>query len=313
MLRKIDIIKNSDSGADQTSRNLQKPVRMTPEVAKVPITDIRPYEENARGLNLTLDQLKNPESISDPKMQDAAAKILDLADTIRDHGLLQPALGYRTPGGVVRLMAGERRWWACQLAGLEAMDVLVYPDRPAADAEQHLIENIHRSNLSTGGVLRGLQRILERRAAIGQPVTSGKELRGVVRMPKTVAYRWWDVISSDEELKSAVLEDRVPNLRIAHDLARMTPEERTQRIESQQFDDLGNRSKKKSSVKGRTGRPPTSVNLGRVEDTEVVKKIIFTIDPEGDYSYVDWADHRHVGRIWRRLIDRIADETAGQK
>ena len=47
----------------------------------------------------------------------------ELADSIREHGVLQPLLVRPLPGGVYQLVAGERRWRASRMAGLQEVPV----------------------------------------------------------------------------------------------------------------------------------------------------------------------------------------------
>jgi len=75
-------------------------------------------------------------------------KIAELAQSIKEHGLIQPIIVRTTGKDRYEIIAGERRWRACRLAGLKKISVLVkdYGDREAATAS--LIENIQRENLN---------------------------------------------------------------------------------------------------------------------------------------------------------------------
>ncbi len=71
-----------------------------------------------------------------------------LAGSLRDRGVLQPVLVRPVAGGTYELVAGERRWRAARLAGLETIPALVR-DRDDADALQAaLIENMAREDLN---------------------------------------------------------------------------------------------------------------------------------------------------------------------
>src|SRR4051794_4769237 len=71
-----------------------------------------------------------------------------LAGSLRDRGVLQPVLVRPLPGGTYELVAGERRWRAAQIAGLETIPAIVR-DRDDADALQAaLIENMAREDLN---------------------------------------------------------------------------------------------------------------------------------------------------------------------
>jgi ParB family chromosome partitioning protein len=86
----------------------------------------------------------NPEQ---PRTHFEPEKLRELADSIREHGIIQPLVVSRDNGGY-RLIAGERRLQAARLAGLPAVPVVI---REAADArllELALVENIQRADLN---------------------------------------------------------------------------------------------------------------------------------------------------------------------
>ena len=62
--------------------------------------------------------------------------------------MLQPVLVRPLPGGTYELIAGERRWRAAQIAGLESVPAIVRPDDDAASLELALIENMAREDLN---------------------------------------------------------------------------------------------------------------------------------------------------------------------
>lgn len=72
----------------------------------------------------------------------------ELAESIRRHGLLQPIIVRRLPAGY-QLLAGERRWRAARLAGVERVPALVRDEPEAADRlVLGLIENLQREDLN---------------------------------------------------------------------------------------------------------------------------------------------------------------------
>lgn len=74
----------------------------------------------------------------------------ELADSIRQHGILQPLLVTRAAEDEVayRLIAGERRWRAARLAGLTRVPVTVKEATSAESLELALVENVQRADLS---------------------------------------------------------------------------------------------------------------------------------------------------------------------
>ena len=73
----------------------------------------------------------------------------ELADSIREHGLIQPLIVSQVGPGDYTLIAGERRWQASQRAGLEQVPVVVKNDITALEMlELAIIENVQREDLN---------------------------------------------------------------------------------------------------------------------------------------------------------------------
>lgn len=94
---------------------------------------------------LPLDRIApNPHQ---PRMKMDEEKLAELAASIKEHGLIQPLIVTQT-GKDYTLIAGERRWRAAQLAGLEELPVVVKEATPQAMLELAIIENIQRADLN---------------------------------------------------------------------------------------------------------------------------------------------------------------------
>lgn len=75
-------------------------------------------------------------------------KLEELAASIREHGLIQPLIVTETSAGEYALIAGERRWRAATLAGLEKLPVVVKEASPQEMLEMAIIENVQRDDLN---------------------------------------------------------------------------------------------------------------------------------------------------------------------
>ena len=71
-----------------------------------------------------------------------------MADSVKERGVLQPVLVRPVAGGTYELIAGERRWRAAHLAGLDSVPAIVRTDDDAASLELALIENMARADLN---------------------------------------------------------------------------------------------------------------------------------------------------------------------
>ena len=95
-----------------------------------------------------------PRKNFDPEELDA------LADSIRQHGLIQPITVRRMPSGFYQIIAGERRWRACRQAGVEEVPVLILEADDRKAMELALIENLQRSDLDPIEEARGYQELM---------------------------------------------------------------------------------------------------------------------------------------------------------
>jgi ParB family transcriptional regulator, chromosome partitioning protein len=101
-----------------------------------------------------------------------------LASSLGERGVLQPVLVRPKPDGTYELVAGERRWRAARIAGLEAIPALVRPREDAEALELALIENMAREDLSPIEEARACAALVEElgltREEVGRRVGRGR-------------------------------------------------------------------------------------------------------------------------------------------
>jgi ParB family transcriptional regulator, chromosome partitioning protein len=101
-----------------------------------------------------------------------------LAGSLGERGVLQPVLVRAKPGGTYELVAGERRWRAAQIAGLEKIPALVRARGDAEALELALIENMAREDLSPIEEARACAALVEElgltREEVGRRVGRGR-------------------------------------------------------------------------------------------------------------------------------------------
>ena len=83
-----------------------------------------------------------------PRQEFDEQSLVALSESIRGRGILQPVLVRPVAGGTYELIAGERRWRAATLAGLNEIPALVRAHDDAASLEIALIENMAREDLN---------------------------------------------------------------------------------------------------------------------------------------------------------------------
>ncbi|MFN2284399.1 MAG: ParB/RepB/Spo0J family partition protein [Anaerolineae bacterium] len=83
-----------------------------------------------------------------PRGSIATENLQELAGSIREHGIIQPLVVTRKAEGGYQLIAGERRWRAARLAGLQQVPVIVKDVAPQQMLELALVENVQRADLN---------------------------------------------------------------------------------------------------------------------------------------------------------------------
>src|SRR3954447_11531803 len=109
-----------------------------------------------------------------PRRHFDQAALQALAESVEERGVIQPVLVRPRAGGTYELVAGERRWRAAKLAGLERMPALVQDHDDATTLEVALVENMAREDLNPVEEARAVAGLVEElgltREAVGKRV-----------------------------------------------------------------------------------------------------------------------------------------------
>jgi len=113
--------------------------------ALIPPSQPASPEVQAGAVEVPVDQISpNPHQ---PRQVMDQEKLEDLANSIEEHGLIQPLVVTRVGGGF-QIIAGERRWRASRLVGLTTVPVIVKETTPQQMLELAIVENIQRADLN---------------------------------------------------------------------------------------------------------------------------------------------------------------------
>lgn len=96
-----------------------------------------------------------------PRKQFDDEALQQLADSIREHGLIQPLLVRPLDNGNYQIVAGERRWRASRMAGLSEVPVIIRDLDDVKTMELALIENLQRENLNAIEEALGYKELME--------------------------------------------------------------------------------------------------------------------------------------------------------
>ncbi len=112
---------------------------------------------NQQVIDIEIDALQanplQPRGIITPE------SLVDLVDSIREHGILEPLVVAKTPAGY-QIIAGERRWRASKLAGLKLVPVIIKETTPQGMLEMAIVENVQRSDLNAIDRAKAFERLI---------------------------------------------------------------------------------------------------------------------------------------------------------
>ena len=114
---------------------------------------------SASTLYLPISQVES--YANQPRKYFDEAALNELADSIREHGILQPLTVRRLSSGYYQIVAGERRWRAARLAGLAEVPVIVIEADDRKMAELALIENLQREDLNPIEEAEGYRNLMD--------------------------------------------------------------------------------------------------------------------------------------------------------
>ena len=132
------------------------------EKAKLPVSSLAEGEMSENGQSVlsvpTESIVPNPHQ---PRIQFSEEKLMELAQSIREHGILQPLIVTRASENTYELIAGERRLQAAKIVGLKTVPVLLRSAENREKLELAIIENIQRHDLNPIEEARAYRRLSE--------------------------------------------------------------------------------------------------------------------------------------------------------
>ena len=115
--------------------------------------------ESSGSLSLPISQVET--CSSQPRKRFDDESLQELADSISQHGIIQPLTVRKLSSGYYQIIAGERRWRAARLAGLQEVPVIVIEADDRKAAELAMIENLQREDLNPMEEAAGFQSLNE--------------------------------------------------------------------------------------------------------------------------------------------------------
>jgi len=161
---------------------------------------------------------------SQPRTDFDENALRELTQSIKEKGIIQPVVVSRVGDGTFRIIAGERRWRAAKLAGLDKIPAIIKDVSPAEAVEIALIENIQREDLDPVETASAFERLLnefkitqeELSKRVGKDRATIANYLRVLRLPDEVKQYLKDGLLTMGHAKAIVsLEDSKKQLELA--------------------------------------------------------------------------------------------------
>ena len=144
-------------GGDADLSQIRKPVGYVNK--EVVSTESHPQQGTADIMRIPMDMIEpNP---FQPRMSFGQEALEELAESIRTLGLIQPITVRRKADGRYQIISGERRFRACQMAGMDMIPAYIRDTNDQGMLEMAIVENIQRENLDPIEVAMSYQRLID--------------------------------------------------------------------------------------------------------------------------------------------------------
>jgi ParB family chromosome partitioning protein len=262
-------------------------------------------------LEIDIDRLVPNEQ--QPRLHMDDARLQELAQSIRGNGIIQPIL-VRRSGDRFHIIAGERRWRAAQLAGLQKVPVVVRQVGEGADKELlelALIENVQRENLNPIDEALAYQRLADAHrltqeqiaAAVGKDRSSVANLLRLLKLPDDIRA---DLVSGALTMGHARAILGLPDATAQRQAAReIIARALSVREAEALIKKLGSESK--PGAVGRSGRaslPPNDVHTRAAEDKlrfALGTKVRIARRGAGGTIEIDFGSEAELNRLYEQL------------
>lgn len=157
-------------------------------------------EEKSALATISIDQVKV--GAFQPRKNFDRESLYELAESIKRNGLLQPIVVARNDSGYV-IIAGERRWRACQIVGLKEIPVLVREADDKSMLECAIVENVQRKDLNIVEEAEGYLRLM------GEFGYTQEELSGIIGKSRPHIANILRLNTLPDSIKNKLLDNKI--------------------------------------------------------------------------------------------------------
>jgi len=199
-------------------------------------------------LSLSVDAIiPNPRQ---PRSRFEPTALQELADSIREHGVLQPLIVSQDENGIYTLIAGERRLQASRLAGLSEVPVIIRQTTDQQKLEWALIENIQRADLNA------LEEALAYQQLVDEFKLSHEEIASRVGKSRAAVSNTLRLLKLPASIQQLVVEERISEGHARALLALASPQAQSAALQTVLTQDLTVRQTEELVRKMNGEKPP---------------------------------------------------------
>ncbi|NLU23163.1 MAG: ParB/RepB/Spo0J family partition protein [Clostridiales bacterium] len=226
--------------------------------------DVINMQEEKSSLFLPISQVES--CSAQPRKQFDPDALSDLAESIREHGIIQPLTVRKLSSGYYQIIAGERRWRAARQAGLQEVPAIVIEADDRKAMELAMIENLQREDLNPIEEAAGYQTLIR------EYHMTQEEAAGRVGKSRSAVANALRLLHLSEPIKAMVEDGRLSNGH-ARALLPLTPVMQEKAAATIIKNDLSVRQtellvKKLTLEKKETPSPASGVTVNYVEEAE---------------------------------------------
>lgn len=259
-----------------------------------------------------------------PRKRFAEESLEGLAKSVAEVGVLQPIIVRPRPDGGYELIAGERRWRAARLAGLDTIPAIIRRAEDVESLEQAIVENLHREDLNAveeAAALRQLidefrytqeqvaRRVGRSRSAVANSLRLLQlpiEVQGWVRDGQLSAGHGRAILSLPDEARQRAFAARIMaqglSVRDSEEAARQQLG-RDQTPDSPPARQMGEGRGSDERGRSHPGRPAGVLELERLLSERLSTRVSVEMNAKHGRIVVEFADLNDLERIYRTLID----------
>lgn len=318
--RRFNLSKKLQAGIAETI-NLAESTDGQFRDAEITLSRIEVDPDNPRRLAITLeDVLSDHDFSNEPNKQQELEQLQELAATIEANGVLNPIVVYRF-GEKYRIVAGERRFLASNLAKKQSIPARIYNAKPD-DLQLKVVqwvENTAREDLSLAEKINNIESIIKfYTGRFPDKKVDAQELARITGLSLTNTYRFLLLIKSSQKIRHLISSGKLNSLQMAELLASIKEKEKIdaaieaflsgQSLKEIQAIAKNNQVKEKQIGKG---RKTIHISFGVTKNLRVAEMLVKAIVQSEscknivDLSLVDWSDAKAINILIKNIIKKI--------